>query len=78
MTGQAIRQDTELRIDTPQHTWCFDSIRRRFRRIPLGRDPHDPAVVSDWAPYSSVKHGPDGALTVLLDAAGTLRLRVVT
>jgi hypothetical protein len=67
----------ELRIDTPQYTWCFDRLRRRFRRLPRGRDPRDPAVEADWAPYASLWRGTDGALTVLLDSAGTLRLRVV-
>ncbi|HEY8216395.1 MAG TPA: hypothetical protein VIH82_04615 [Acidimicrobiia bacterium] len=69
--------DDELRVDTPQYTWCFDRLRQRFRRLPRGRDPRDPAVQADWEPYSRLWRGADGALTVLLDSAGTLRLRVV-
>jgi hypothetical protein len=75
--GAELQRDPELRVDTAQHTWCFDRIRRRFRRVPAGQDPHDPAVDASWEPYSSIWRGPDGAMTVLLDAAGTLRLRVL-
>ena len=75
-TGPAT-SDNELRVDTAQYTWCFDRLRRRFRRLPRGRDPRDPAVPADWAPYARLSRGADGALTVLLDSAGTLRLRVV-
>jgi hypothetical protein len=69
--------DDELRVDTPQYTWCFDRLRQRFRRLPRDRDPSDPAIQVDWEPYSRLWRGADGALTVLLDSAGTLRLRVV-
>jgi hypothetical protein len=69
--------DDELRVDTPQHTWIFDRLRRRFRRLPRDRDPSDPAIQIDWEPYSRLSRGSDGALTVLLNSAGTLRLRVV-
>jgi hypothetical protein len=75
-TGPALTDD-ELRVETPQHTWCFDRLRQRFRRLPPGRDPRDPAVHAEWEPYVRLWRGADGALTVLLDSAGTLRLRVV-
>ena len=75
-TGPAMTDD-ELRVETPQYTWCFDRLRQRFRRLPRGRDPRDPAVQADWEPYARLWRGADGALTVLLDSAGTLRLRVV-
>jgi hypothetical protein len=75
-TGPAIADD-ELRVDTPQYTWIFDRFRQRFRRLPRDRDPSDPAIQVDWEPYSRLWRGADGALTVLLDSAGTLRLRVV-
>jgi hypothetical protein len=71
------RTTDELRVDTPQYTWCFDRLRHRFRRFPRGRDPRDPAVQARWEPYARLSRSADGALTVLLDSAGTLRLRVV-
>jgi hypothetical protein len=70
-------EDHELRIDTAQHTWCFDRLRRRFRRVPVGTDPDDPAVDPGWAQYWLVSREEGGALTVVLDREGTLRLRVV-
>jgi hypothetical protein len=75
-TGPA-KTDDELRVDTPQYTWCFDRLRQRFRRLPRDRDPSDPAIQVGWEPYDRLWRGADGALTVLLDSAGTLRLRVV-
>jgi hypothetical protein len=69
--------DEELRIDTTQHTWCFDRIRRRFRRVPRGSDPNDPAIDPAWAHYWLLSREDGGALTVVLDREGTLRLRVV-
>lgn len=66
----------ELRIDTRQHTWWFDRLRGRFCRLPLNRAPSDPAVAVAWEPYCSLSRGADGALTVLLDQHGTLRMRV--
>jgi hypothetical protein len=76
MTAQ-MHDEGEIRVETCQYTWCFDDLRHRFRRFPRGRDPGDPAVEADWEPYSSVECGPDGAMTVLLDPSGTLRMRVV-
>jgi hypothetical protein len=69
--------DEELRIDTAQHTWCFDRPRHRFRRVPLGADPNDPAVASVWERYWLLSREVGGALTVVLDRSGTRRLRVV-
>ncbi len=66
----------ELRIDTTQHTWCFDRPRRRFRRVPRGTNPDDPSVESRWERYWRLCRE-EGALTVVLDRAGTLRRRVV-
>jgi hypothetical protein len=67
----------ELRIDTAQHTWCFDRRGRRFRRVPRGVDPDDPAVEPAWHRYWCLSRGDGGSLTVVLDREGTLRLRVV-
>ena len=65
-----------LRIDTAQHTWCFDMPRRRFCRVPRGTDPRDPAFEATWSSYWDLSRA-EGTLTVVLDRAGTLRLRVV-
>jgi hypothetical protein len=68
----------ELCITTPQHTFCFDRLRRRFRRLPLGRTSTDPTVPSEWEPYFALHADADGGgLTVSLDPAGTRRLRVL-
>ena len=68
----------ELCITTPQHTFCFDRLRRRFRRLPLGRTSTDPSVPSEWEPYFALHADADGGgLTVSLDPAGTRRLRVL-
>jgi len=37
-------------------------LRRQFRRLPLGRDPHDPRFPSDWRPYFSLRVQPDGGV----------------
>jgi hypothetical protein len=67
----------EILIPTPQHTFLFDRIRRRFRRLPRGASPHDPSVAAAWEPYFGLEADTEGALTVQLDAAGTRRLRVM-
>lgn len=67
----------ELRIDTAQHTWCFDRLGRRFRRVPRGTDLDDPVVEPGWEDYWLLTHDEAGGLTVVLDREGTLRLRVV-
>ncbi len=67
----------ELLVTTPQHTFLFDRFRRRFRRLPRGRSPHDPSVAAPWEPYFGLEADAEGALTVQLDATGTRRLRVM-
>jgi hypothetical protein len=64
-------------IESAQHTWVFDRLGRRFRRLPRGRDPHDPRLAAEWQPYFALWTDPDGAFTVALDAAGTRRHRAV-
>jgi hypothetical protein len=68
----------ELCITTPPHTFCFDRLRHRFRRLPLGRSPHDPSVPAEWEPYFALRTDADGGgLTVSLDPTGTRPLRVL-
>jgi hypothetical protein len=69
--------EDEQRIDTSHETWLFDRLRRRFRRLPLGRDPTDPSFLGAWEPYFALRVQSDGGFTVALDADGTRRLRVV-
>jgi hypothetical protein len=77
-TAPAPDADTgEILIPTPQHTFLFDRLRRRFRRLPRGASPHDPSVAADWEPYFGLEADAEGALTVQLDQAGTRRLRVM-
>jgi|GEM_PF-2804625 len=77
MTRTLCLMDTEQRIDTAQHTFCIDRLRHRFRRLPRGRDPHDPSLAVVWQPYHRLWTDPDGTVTITLDAAGTRRLRVL-
>jgi hypothetical protein len=69
--------ENEQRIDTSHETWLFDRFRRRYRRLPLGRDPTDPSFMSSWQPYFALWPEPDGGFTLQLDAYGTRRHRVV-
>ncbi len=64
-------------MDTGHETWVFDGARRRFCRVPRGRDPHDPRVAATWRPYFEVQPGANGGFTVVLDAQGTRRYRVL-
>jgi hypothetical protein len=70
-------QMSEQLIDTAQHTFCVDRLRRRFRCLPRGRDPRDPNLAVVWQPYYRLWADPDGMVTITLDAAGTRRLRVL-
>ncbi len=64
------------RIETTQHTWVFDKLRRRFSRVPRDRNPDDPAVQAEWRPYFALNVDEDGhGFTVALDASGTRLLR---
>ena len=75
--GSDSSQMSEQRIDTAQHTFCVDRLRHRFRRLPRGRDPHDPSLIVAWHRYYRLWADPDGTVTITLDAAGTRRLRVL-
>jgi hypothetical protein len=68
--------EREERIESAQHTWVIDRLRRRFRRLPRGGDPRDPHPPTDWQPYFSLRQEARG-FTLTLDAAGTRRHRVL-
>ena len=69
--------DRTEELRTSLDTWVVDRCRRRFRRVPGGADPADPALPPTWVPYHGSWRDPrTGALTLMLDPAGTRLLRI--
>jgi hypothetical protein len=67
-----------LRLESSNSIWFFDVDRMRFRRVPRGTDPSNPALANDWQPYFGLDVEADtGAFTVALNEDGTRRLRAV-
>jgi len=67
-----------LRLESSNSIWYFEIDRMRFRRVPRGTDPNNPAVANDWQPYFGLDVEADtGAFTVALNEDGTRRLRAV-
>lgn len=67
-----------LRLESSNSIWFFEVDRMRFRRVPRGTDPTNPALVNDWQPYFGLDVEADtGAFTVALNEDGTRRLRAV-
>ena len=69
--------ENEHRIDTSHETWLFDRFRRRYQRLPLGRDPTDPSFMSSWQPYSRSGPKPTVGSPSSSTLYGTRRHRVV-
>lgn len=69
--------DGPERLSTALDTWVVDRGRGRFRRVPRDADPEDPRVPIVWVPYHGAWRDPrTGALTLVLDPAGTRLLRI--
>jgi hypothetical protein len=67
-----------LRLESSNSIWFFEVDRMRFRRVPRGTDPSNPALTNDWQPYFGLEVEADaGAFTVALNEDGTRRLRAV-
>lgn len=67
-----------LRLESSNSIWLFEVDRMRFRRVPRGTDPTNPAPAHEWQPYFGLEVEPDnGAFTVALNEDGTRRLRAV-
>lgn len=64
------------RIDSTNSTWLFDPEQMRFRRLPRGVDPGDPAMSAEWQPYYALEFdGETGSFTVALNPERTRLLR---
>jgi hypothetical protein len=69
--------DDQEQLSTAHDTWVVDRRRARFRRLPRGVDPADPRLPAVWTRYHGAWRDPrTGALTLILDLAGTRLLRI--
>jgi hypothetical protein len=75
---QSATEPETLRLESSNSIWFFEIDRMRFRRVPRGTDPSNPALANDWQPYFGLDVEADtGAFTVALNEDGTRRLRAV-
>ena len=75
---QPANEPEVLRLESSNSIWFFEIDRMRFRRVPRGTDPSNPALANDWQPYFGLDVEADtGAFTVALNEDGTRRLRAV-
>jgi hypothetical protein len=73
-----VTEPETLRLESSNSIWFFEVDRMRFRRVPRGTDPTNPALANDWQPYFGLDVEADtGAFTVALNEDGTRRLRAV-
>jgi hypothetical protein len=78
LEAQAVSDPDVLRLESSNSIWLFEVERMRFRRVPRGTDPSNPALANEWQPYFGLEVEPDtGAFTVALNEDGTRRLRAV-
>jgi hypothetical protein len=78
LEAQAVPDPDVLRLESSNSIWLFEVERMRFRRVPRGTDPSNPALANEWQPYFGLEVESDtGAFTVALNEDGTRRLRAV-